>query len=108
MAGLDLVTEDILEYASVEEITTIVPNDLFYNTPNSRTLFYKRSTCSFPNSNLLNIPNKDVLLTGPFYFYPHIGEVPSGFATTTTSPDLYLTRISDVTCAPGQLAMLLP
>ena len=49
-----------------------------------------------------------VRFAGPYYMLPNIGRAPSAFPGETISPELTLTRLSDVTCLPGQIALHRP
>ena len=77
----------------------------FAASRDATVVLHPATTTPVPVPALLNPPQRNLKFTGPIYLLPEIGTLPPDFPRQVHAPDLTLTRLSDIICLPGQIAL---
>lgn len=108
MSNTLIQASDRLRASRAIDLAQLVSSSTFKDDRNAYIVAHKATTTPINHPKILNISDRDLNFTGPFFLLPNIGETPKVFPRQVRSPDLTLTRLSDIICLPGQIALHYP
>jgi hypothetical protein len=101
-------TDLIMESASSVILTKKVDKGEFSRDSNSHIIVHNSEFIRVEKPDVLNVPEGGIRFCGPFYLLPNVGQTPKSFPNYVQAPDLTLTRMSNIICLPGQIALVRP
>jgi hypothetical protein len=93
--------------AAADFTVPVRPED-FAAERNARAVIHPAATTEIKPPVFVNEPPGGVRLAQPVFLPPTPGPAPAVFPRETHAPDLTLTRLNDVLCLPGQIAICRP
>jgi len=100
-------TATMLPSADAASLATPVAPEAFAAGRNVTTVIHPAASTAITPPKFLNAPATGPKLTGPYFLLPDF-QRPEHFPTRVASPAISLTRLSDVLCLPGQIAIAQP
>ena len=105
MQHLPITASRPLRPAKATDLAPAVSPAAFQATENTSLVHARSGSTPISQPAVLNVPPDQLSFTGPYFLLPHIGLAPPAFPRQTLAPDLTLTRLSNVICLPGQIAL---
>ncbi len=105
MQHLPITASRPLRPAKATDLAPAVSPAAFQATENTSLVHARPGSTPISQPAVLNVPPDQLSFTGPYFLLPHIGRAPPAFPRQTLAPDLTLTRLSNVICLPGQIAL---
>ena len=90
---------------SAAELTPAVAMQEFAARANAHVVMHGSATTPIRQPHVCGIDPAQVRFCGPYFFYPDIGAPPLTFPTSSTSPPLTLSCLSDAVCLPDQVVL---